>query len=131
MSVGKEPWGKSCAADRRRSLPPRERLGDEGSGDDPRGHADLGRSSRPCGECLGGDSAARFVRRLRRRPPLPRLDLRPLRQPHRQGQVHARRRASTRWPPTTAPTTCTAAQTASTRRLWKAEPVEGKGYRRA
>ena len=41
---------------------------------------------------------------------------RPLRQPHRQGQVHARRQGTTRSRPTTARTTCTAARRAGTRR---------------
>ena len=40
---------------------------------------------------------------------------RPRRQPHRQGEVHARRQDNTSWPPTTARTICTAASKVSTR----------------
>ena len=45
-----------------------------------------------------------------------------VRQPHRQGRSSRSTARSTRSRPTTAPTTCTAARKASTRRYWKGEP---------
>ena len=55
---------------------------------------------------------------------------RPLRQPHRQRPVHARRQATTSSPPTTAPTTCTAAMKGFDKVVWQAEPFERDGERR-
>ena len=98
--------------------------------DDLRGHDHLGGNARP--QRQGGEHhfAPRLAGRLPGRASVLRLHRRPLRQPHRQGQVHPRRQASTRWPPTTARTTCTAASKGFDKVVWKAEPVETPRLRR-
>ena len=69
-------------------------------------------------------SASTRIDALFRQVAVLRLPHRPVRQPHRQGQVHARRQDRTRSRPTTRRITCTAARRAGTRSSGLAEPFQ-------
>ena len=68
----------------------------------------------------GRRARLRQARRLPEGPPVLRLQRRPLRQPHRQGEVHARRQGVHARDQQRARTTCTAARRASTRSTGRA-----------